>query len=54
MNNLYELLLILVIVITIVGPVEFVRFKLYNRFVRSQESIAESLRKIVENQAKDK
>ena len=45
-----ELIVIVVILLVVVGPVGFVRYKLYSRFVQSQESIAESLRKMAEHQ----
>ena len=52
MQSYAELILIFVLLFLIAGPIGFVRYKLYSRFVQSQESIAESLRKLAEGQAK--
>jgi hypothetical protein len=52
MNNFVEVLIVFVVVMVFAGPVGFVRYRLYSRFVQSQESIAESLRKIAEGQTK--
>ena len=50
MQNYAELIVIVVILLVVAGPAGFIRYKLYNRFVQSQELIAESLRKMAENQ----
>jgi hypothetical protein len=52
MDHVAELLIIFVVVMAFAGPVGFVRYRLYSRFVQSQESIAESLRKMAESQSK--
>jgi len=54
MNNFLEPILIIIVVVVIAGPIGFMRYKLFTRFIQSQESIAESLRKLVENQTKSK
>lgn len=54
MHNYVELMFIFVILFLVAGPVGFVRYRLYNRFVQSQESIAESLQKMAENQTKSR
>jgi hypothetical protein len=48
MNNLPELLLVLVVVVLVAGTTGFTRHKMYRRYIESQESIAESLRKIAD------
>jgi hypothetical protein len=54
MNNFFEPILIIIVVLVVAGPVGFMRYRLFTRFIQSQESIAESLRKLVENQTKPK
>jgi hypothetical protein len=48
MSNITEPLFIVIIVMLIVGPIGFARFKFYSRLLKSQESIAESLQTIAE------
>jgi hypothetical protein len=48
MNNSIELLVILLIVLAIAGPIGFIRYRLFMRFIQAQESIAESLKKLSE------
>jgi hypothetical protein len=48
MHNYVELILIVFILVVIAGPVGFVRYRLYLRYILSQESIAESLRALAE------
>gem|GEM_PF-2937275 len=50
MRSFAELIVIVVILLVVVGPASFIRYKLYSRFLQSQESIADSLRKIAEHQ----
>jgi hypothetical protein len=52
MNNFIELLFIVVLLFFVVGPIGFIRYKLYSRSIKAQESIAESLRKLAESQTK--
>ena len=52
MNSFVEVLIMVAVVMVLAGPVGLVRYRLYSRFVQSQESIAESLRKIAEGQTK--
>ena len=54
MHNFFEPILILIILLIVVGPIGFMRYKLFIRFIQAQESIAQSLQKLVENQAKFK
>lgn len=48
MNNPRELVLILLIVLAIAGPAAYVRYRFTQRHIRAEESIAESLRDILE------
>jgi hypothetical protein len=52
MHNFFEPIIIVIVVLAVAGPIGFMRYKLLTRFIQSQESIAESLRKLVENQTK--
>jgi hypothetical protein len=52
MNSFPEIILIIVILLGVAGPMGFMRYKLFIRFIRAQESIAESLNKLVEIQTK--
>ncbi len=54
MNTYGEFVLIVVIILVIAGPVGFTRYRLFRRFVQSQESIADSLRKMAESQSKSR
>ncbi len=51
MNN-PEFVLIIVLLIAVAAPVGFIRYRLYRRSIKAQESIAESLEKLAENQPK--
>jgi hypothetical protein len=52
MNNYVESIFIFVLLIFVLVPIGFIRYKLYSRSIKAQESIAESLRKLAENQTK--
>ncbi len=54
MHNFFEPILILIILLIVVGPIGFMRYRLFIRFIQVQESIAQSLQKLVENQTKAK
>ena len=50
MINTLEPFLTLFVILIILTPIGKIRYQLYKRFVQSQESIAESLKKLGENQ----
>ena len=54
MHNFIEPIIILIVLLVVVGPIGFMRYRLFMRFIQAQESIAQSLQKLVENQIKSK
>jgi hypothetical protein len=54
MHNYFEPILILIVILIVVAPIGFMRYRLFIRFIQAQESIAQSLQKLVENQTKSK
>jgi hypothetical protein len=54
MNNTLEPILLVIVLLAVAGPIAFMRFSMTKRHLSALESIAESLKKLVELQSKQR